>query len=912
MQNKILLVEDKSTAKNYIYNKLEQLDCDVLAKANNCDDAVKLAKDLKPNLILLDINLNGEKDIIETASEILSFLDVPVVYVTAQSDEKTIKRLMKVEPNAFIIKPFDERILRSAIDIAVYRHQVKKELLETKEILRTTIESIDDILISFDCKGYIKYMHSSHENNKVLLNTKKPEQKHYSNVFPDSLVKMLDVCFDNLFKTKIVQEFEVEIKKQNKNKWYHAKASLRKDIYNKAIGITLIISDISKNKDTEKKIILENEKIKEAQKIVGLGICEIDHVTNKLTHNNIFFELLDIDDYQNIMSLDDNKILDVIHPDDKTRYLEYHKEILANKNEEFSIYFRIIDRSKNIRHIYSRGKTRYDSNKNTDVFLITMQDVLWNDQSQKHDKDKFIKQKSAEIKQQFFSGVSHQLRTPLTEIIGMIGLLSKTDLTNKQQKYLSTLRNSSETLINMISDISDISKIEADKLQLYPGSYNIRQNVERIIGTLQRFTDDNKIDLHYCIDDKIPENIFVDGKRVNQIIFNLLLNGIKYTKEGYVGLNIKIDRREGFDNNIYAEVKDTGVGIRKEDQTFLFKALHNSYYKSGSVGKGFGLYICKNLVNLLEGDIGVNSEPGKGSTFWFTFKYKECTDKDSWSDQFITKEDIPGNLNMSVLLVEDNEENQKVLSMMLESIGCEVKIASDGKQAIELYHETIVNAFGIFEKVSYDIIIMDMYMPVMDGIAATKELHKIYDELPPIIGLSASVLDNYTEESYNDIGFTDYLVKPVRIEILAEKLFYWKNKIKKEYEKPGLIPDDFFISNIENHPIINKNTINNIIKHGVSDEVNIKSLLNSFIEDMDEYYYQSLDAFKKNDQSLVKQIIVAVKGLSATIGASQVHEVTKRMEYHVEMNNFEQVKTLFPLMSDKYMEFKEHVESKYL
>ncbi len=913
MLNKILLVEDEKVTASYIYHKLEQLDCDVLAKASNCDDAVRLAKDLKPNLILMDINIDGDSKGIDAATQILSFLDVPVVYITAFSDEATIKRLIKTEPNAFIIKPFDEKILRSAIDIAVYRHQVKKELLEAKEMLRTTLESIDDVLISFDCKGYLTNIHSKHKEDIPFITSKEPLKKHYREILPYHLVKLLDVGFDNLLKSKIVQEFEFEIQKQNVSNWYHAKASLRKSIKNTAIGITLLVADISRQKKLENELIKYSEKLNEAQDVANLGTCEIDFAKNELQHNSIFFKLLDIEDYKDIKSYDDDNILKIIHPEDKKRYLDNHKEVFKNKTKRFSIDFRIIDKKKEVRYLHSIGKVKYGNDEKPALMLITMQDVSWQRQSEELWKNLFTTRQSAEIKQQYFSNVSHQLRTPLTEIIGMTELLSKTELDSRQQEYISTLRNSSETLINMISDILDVSKIEAGKMDLYPSGYNIRKNVEKVVDALESIAVEKNNKIEYFVDDSIPEMIFVDGKRVNQVIFNLLSNGIKFSRDGEVSVKLFLESKKGKDLIIKAEVKDTGIGIRKEDHLDLFHAFQRTYQrkKRSTVGSGLGLYICKNLVELLEGDIGLESLQGRGSKFWFTFKTQEYEDDQADITPVAMQDSVPDELNMSVLLVEDKEENQKVLSLMLESIGCQVKVASNGKEALDLYKETVVNAFGIFGSVEYDAIIMDMNMPVMDGVASTKELRRTYSELPPVIGLSASVLDNNIEV-FDDLGFNDYLTKPVEIDLLAKKLYYWREKNKRERTKPGIISEESFIDNVGKYPVINESTINNIIKSAGNNVDNIKNLLNSFIEDMDNYYHRAINAFKDNDETTIRRLIIAIKGLSATIGASQVYEISKRMELYAEEENFDHVKKLFPILTDKYMVFKDFVESKYL
>ncbi len=905
MSNKILLVEDEKSTANYIYHKLEQLECDVMAKASTSQDAIKLAKDLKPNLILLDIKLGDEVDGIDTASQILSFLDVPVVYITSHSDEDTIKRLMKVEPNAFIIKPFDERILRSAIDIAVYRHQVKKDLLEIKELLRTTIESIDDILISFDCKGIIRYVNSSNQRNIPFLINDKWISKHYNKVFHDKFIKLLDVSFDNLLKTGKLQEFNLESDKS----WYHCKAFIKKNIDNKYIGVTLLISDITPPKKTEQGLVVNKEKLTEAQELAKLGTCEIDFTQNKLFHNNIFFQLLEIDDCKDINSLDNKKILDIIHPEDKKRYIDYYKDIFDKKNKKLSIDCRIINKDKKIRYMHLAGRVVYDKSENPLSMLLTLQDISWKEHEKEFRKNLFAQEKIAEIKKQFFDDVSYHLKTPLTEIVGTIGLLGKTELSEEQAQLLNTLKDSSETLINTINDISDITKIQTGKIALAPSAYNIRKDLERIIGKMQWCADKKNIIINSYVDDKVPASIYVDSKRVNQVIYNLVSNAIKFTKDGSVDIKILIDSGKGKELTLKIAVKDTGIGISNEDLPFLFKSLHEklAYSKKCSLGPGLGLYICKNITNVLGGNIKVDSVLGEGSTFWFTFKAQQYKESNLVKDTSISQETIPNDLDMSVLLVEDKDDNQKVLSMMLESIGCQVKVASNGKEAIKIYQETVINAFDIFDNIKCDIIIMDIYMPVMNGIEATKELKDKYDELPPIIGMTTRDLkDNLEEHEKSD--FDDYLNKPITIKRLAEKLFYWKNK--KRYKKPGILSDESFTVYVENYPVANDKTINKIIGH--LGNISIKDFFNSFNEDMDNYYNKALKAFNNDDYTQIKYIVTTIKGLSASIGASQIHEISKRMQFFAEENDFEKVKELFSLLADKYIEFKKHIEKKYI
>ncbi len=919
MLNKILLVEDQLSTSNYTYQILEKLDCKIMAQASSSQEAIQLAKDLKPNLVLLDINLKDRDDGIETASEILSFIDIPIVYITSKSDENTIRRIKEAEPNAFIIKPFDEKILKSALEIAVYRHQVKKELLKTKELLRSTIESIDDTLISFDIKGNIEYLHTNDFKNIPFIISESPLKKNFQDVFSKKISKLLSISFNNLFKTQKAQSFEFELKSKNTSRWYLSKASLRKDPdTNESVGVTLLVTNITAQKNMEKELIRNSEKLAEAQEVAQLGSCEINFKKNTLSHNDIFFELLDIEDYEEIISYNDRRIINTIHPDDKTRYLKSLKEAFSKKNENFSMDFRIIDKKNNIRYIHFVSKIFYSKYSEPNIILITIQDVSWQKESQKLWKDIFTMRKSAEIKEEFFQNTSHQLKTPLTDIVGILDLLNNTELNEQQKQYIATLKESSGTIINMINDILDVSKIEAGKMKLNYEKYNIRKNVKNIINNVSHIAKEKNITVNYDIDETIPDFIIIDGKRVNQVISNLLSNGLNYTNKGHVTIRIKAEESNDEHVIIYCEIKDTGIGIIKKDHKNLFKAFQKSNKtENSSIGSGIGLYICKNIVNLLGGDIGVESEKKKGSTFWFTFKAEKHNENHELNEPEIHnneyKDTINKNeLNLSVLLVEDKKDNQKVLTMMLESLGCKVTIAPDGQKALELYQENVINAFNIFGNVEYDLILMDLFMPVMDGVSATKEFRSKYKELPPIIGISAHDIDKSFQELHK-LDFDDFITKPISVSSLENLLYKWKNRVNKNNDSNISGTEDIFIENLDNKvPIVNENTMNNILKQADGNVVKIRNVLNSFIKDMDDHYEKFNNALKNNEQEAIKNIILTVKGISATIGASRVHEISIRIEKYVTQNQLDQAKKLFKIMIEKYNEFKKYVDKIYL
>jgi hypothetical protein len=257
--------------------------------------------------------------------------------------------------------------------------------------------------------------------------------------------------------------------------------------------------------------------------------------------------------------------------------------------------------------------------------------------------------------------------------------------------------------------------------------------------------------------------IKIDETRLLQVITNLVSNAVKFTNNG--SIDVKLFKIKEFGDKVHfrIEVTDTGIGIAKENQTRLFDFFSqvDANLTSNIKGAGLGLAISKQLVSLMDGEIGVESEPGKGSKFWFTFKAKKTEEKPEIENIKVTSGKEPINMGITILLAEDKILNQKVVSMMLQNAGCKVEIANNGLEALELFSEN-----------KFDIILMDIHMPDMDGITALNQLKEKYKQLPPVIGLSASAMEGDAEKYINK-GLDDYLAKPVKFNDLYHKIMEW-------------------------------------------------------------------------------------------------------------------------------------------
>lgn len=392
-------------------------------------------------------------------------------------------------------------------------------------------------------------------------------------------------------------------------------------------------------------------------------------------------------------------------------------------------------------------------------FLVSLyRDITEHKQAILLKKEAEIAQKASEAKNIFLANMSHEIRTPVTGIIGMSEILTKTELSHRQKDYLSIITDSSKILLNLINDILDISKIEAGKLELKTEKFKLSELLENIKTLIKPGLINKNNQFKVTISHDVPSILESDRMRLEQILMNLLNNAIKFTENGEIHLFIeKLSNEKDF-NQYKVKITDSGIGISPNDQMKLFQKFQQvetplSEYSDGS---GLGLYICRQLVNLLGGEIGVDSESGKGSSFWFTFQSKE--NNIGLEEYVSTETNIDTSLNMKVLLVDDKRVNLQVISLMLQTANCQIDTALNGLEA--LYK---------FEPEKHQVILMDIMMPLMDGITAMKELRKRHQELPPIIAITANAMAGDKEKYLNE-GFDAYITKPLTMNKLLSEL----------------------------------------------------------------------------------------------------------------------------------------------
>jgi PAS domain S-box-containing protein len=366
-------------------------------------------------------------------------------------------------------------------------------------------------------------------------------------------------------------------------------------------------------------------------------------------------------------------------------------------------------------------------------------------------------------KSHFLANMSHELRTPLNGVIGMTELLSGTSLTDQQRQFIDACRKSGESLLQLINRILDFSKIEAGKLELDVHAFNLVQLVSDTVDTMRWRATEKGLATPWHVDNLARHTLRGDSGRVRQVLVNLISNAIKFTESGSVTLHVRQIERNENQITLRFSVSDTGIGVPTHKQEKLFETFSqvdsSTTRKYG--GTGLGLSICKSLIELMGGTIGVRSESGTGSTFWFDLPFEIASQAE---EQAV--EGAPPNeqrFNGRVLVAEDNEINQMYIATLLKKLGCECTTVGNGQEAIELLRET-----------PFDLVLMDCQMPEMDGFEATRAIRELETDSPdtqpvPIVALTANAIKGDRERCL-DAGMDDYLSKPVRIEEVSAVL----------------------------------------------------------------------------------------------------------------------------------------------
>ena len=647
------------------------------------------------------------------------------------------------------------------------------------------------------------------------------------------------------------------------------------------------------------------------------GIFQSTNDGTLLTINQTFSDILGYSSVAEMMKLNIKELY--VNEADRNKLLS---EILEKgKVENYRIRLKRKDGSIAIVRLNDRVVKDEDGNMHFEgnIYDITEQVKVEEEKQlvakmlkKEKEKNEKLAQEAIRIsgtKSKFLANLSHEIRTPINGILGFLSLIEAGAYSNEEElKFFSTnARQSSESLLDIINSILDLSKIEAGKAKVENVRFNLINVIDQSISVISLKASEKNIRIIKEVPEQIESQLVGDMVKLRQIMINLLTNAVKFTSDGEIRIGVSTKKINNSAVEVSLSVTDTGIGIPESKIKELFKPYSQlgDFYESFAHGSGLGLVISKEYVELLGGKISVTSTEGEGSSFNFTVNCRVQTEhdvltegqteKETFETQFLGSiESFRGNgykkkrEKFKILLAEDNLINQKVTIKILNTFGFNVSAVADGFEA--------VNAVS---KDNFDLILMDLQMPNVDGFAATEKIRSFQNSKRdiPIIALTAHALMGDKEKCLN-AGMTDYISKPVSGQELVKKIDVLLDIRKDESRVNDM--------QVKNSPVLDKDRLKNV---SLGDEEFEKDLLMSFLSDLDDKYKYLTDLLGEHDLVKIVETVHSIKGSSYSIGAVKVGDEAYAIELSGKNNDWVNVNARIEKFNKIIQETSEEIQN---
>ena len=811
---KLLIVEDEIIIALTESAMLKKNGYEVLAVSNG-DQAIEAVKNNEElDLVLVDLNLGSGMNGAETAKKILETRDIPIIFLTAHTGKEIVDQVKSVTRYGYVLKGSGEYLLLSSIEMAIDLFESGKRIETSEANFHQLTESMNEVFWLRDIKDdSIIYVSPAYEKitGYTCSDLYENPNSFIEIIHPDDRENVLR-NYNELKTNSIPVENQYRIVKADGNiLWVRSRTNPVFDKNGRIFRCAGVAEDITERKQAEDDLQAKNQEFFFLNEELHATLEELEATNEELiSTNNSLYE-----SEEKFRTLTEcSPVAIMIHQGNywvytnpvgveisgysqeelyKMNFWEFvdpeyqpivrERALMRQLSENFSMSYEFSITAKNgdKKWVSLKGNSIEYNGKPAgmiSVIDITARKLAEDDLMETNKQLEAALERAHEFaiaaeaaniaKSQFLANMSHEIRTPMNGIVGIISLLLDSELNPEQKRFIEIMQSSGENLLAIINQILDLSKVESDKFELDIHNFNLQTAMYDITEMLAVKASKKNLEFNFKIDDDVPCSLSGDSGRIRQVVTNLTHNAIKFTEKGKIDFHIIVDDESENSVKLKFEITDTGVGIPPEhiDDLFIPFTQVDGAMSRKYGGTGLGLAISRKIVELMGGNIGVQSRENEGSFFWFTIvlEKQKKTQSPVKKSANINGDHIDRE-SVEILLVEDNKTNQVVANSMLKKLGYRTDIAVNGFECIEALKQK-----------NYSVVLMDCQMPDKDGFQTTEEIRSgtsgVINPGIIIIALTAHAMDGDREKCIK-AGMNDYISKPIRIKEIDELLKRW-------------------------------------------------------------------------------------------------------------------------------------------